>query len=71
MPFLKQQIQEELHREISSDQMSQIFLDCDYVPTVERGVIYDRVCALFHFQRIDFFRFEREAQVLNLPIKKE
>ena len=71
VPFLQQQIQEVLHREISSDQMSQIFLDCDYVPTIERGVIYDRVCALYHFQRIDFFRFEREAQVLNLPIKKE
>ena len=71
VPFLKQQIQEELRRDMSSEQMSQIFLDCDYVPTVERGVIYDRVCALYHFQRIDFFRFEREAYVLKLPIKKQ
>lgn len=71
IPFLQREIQEALLSEMSSEQMSHIFLDCEYIPTVERGIIYDRVSALYYFQRIDFFRFEREAQAINLPITKE
>jgi hypothetical protein len=49
---------------------AKVFIDGKYLPTIHRGAIYERVSGVLELPRFDWFRFEREAQAINIPVIK-
>lgn len=69
MPAQYRQIEELLkHTSIHPDRL---YLWKDYVPTTQRGLLYSCASGLLKLERFDWFRLEREAHILELPIYNE
>ena len=66
-PYLEEQFIEKL-KSFEPKIQKQIFLDTHYLPTIKRGAIYERVSGVLKLPRFDWFRLEREATSINLPI---
>ena len=49
---------------------AKVFIDGQYMPTIHRGAIYERVSGVLELPRFDWFRFEREAQAISIPVIK-
>ena len=64
----------EQHRQIehlirhTSINLDRVYIWKEYVPTTKRGLLYSCVSGLLKIARFDWFRLEREANILGLPI---
>lgn len=66
-PLFVAQIQKQIHN-LSLEEQQKISIDSEYVPTTERAKIYQSITSVIELPRFDFFRFEREATFLTIPI---
>ena len=62
------EIIESLIQGFSQKQRDKIYIDSEYVQTIHRGSIYEQISGLIKLSRFDFFRFEREAMALEIPL---
>lgn len=66
-PHLEERFSKQI-KTLDPEIQEQIYLDVLYLPTIKRGAIYERVSGVLQLPRFDWFRLEREAKAINLPI---